>query len=65
MWRWARWVAIVLIGAGLAQQVPAVSAAVMEFHLFPLAREGLLFMARMVCLYYLLRDDVREAFEAR
>jgi hypothetical protein len=63
--RWARWLAILLIAAGLAQQVPAVSAAVTEFHLVPLAREGLLFMARMVCLYYLLRDDVREAFESR
>lgn len=63
--RWARWLAILLIAAGLAQQVPAVSAAVTEFHWVPLVREGFAFMARMVCLYYLFREDVREAFESR
>jgi hypothetical protein len=65
MSRWGRWLAILLIAAGLAQQVPAVSAAVTEFHWVPLVREGVAFLARMVCLYYLFREDVREAFEPK
>ena len=63
LWKWARWLAIVLIFAGLAQQVPAVSAAVAEFHWAALVREGLFFMTRMVGLHFLFKEDVREAFE--
>jgi len=63
--RWARWLAIVLLMLGLVQQVPAVSAAVAEFHIVPLVREGLLFIARVVCLRYLFQGEVRELFDAR
>jgi hypothetical protein len=63
LWRWGRWLAILLIVAGLAQQVPAVSAAVAEFHIVPLVREGFLFIGRVACLRYLLQQDVREVFE--
>src|SRR4051812_12152930 len=47
LWKWARWLAILLFVAGLAQQVPAVSAAVAEFHFVSLVREGCLFIARV------------------
>jgi hypothetical protein len=63
LWKWARWLAILLIVAGLVQQVPAVSAAVAEFHFVPLLREGFFFIARVVCLRYLFQPDVRESFD--
>jgi hypothetical protein len=65
LWKWARWLAILLLVAGLAQQVPTVSAAVAEFHFVALLREGLLFISRVVCLRYLFQPDVRELFESR
>jgi hypothetical protein len=65
LWKWARWLAILLIVAGLAQQVPTVSAAVAEFHFVLLLREGILFIGRVVCLRYLFQPDVRELFESR
>lgn len=64
-WKWARWLAILLFFAGLAQQVPTVSAAVAEFHWAALMREGFFFVARMVCVHYLFKEDVREVFERR
>jgi hypothetical protein len=65
LWRWARWLAMALLAFGLAQQVPAVSAAVAEFHFVALLREGFFFMARVVCLRYLFLGDVRDLFDAR
>jgi hypothetical protein len=65
VWKWARWLAILLLVAGLAQQVPTVSAAVAEFHFVSLLREGVLFIGRVVCLRYLFQADVRELFESR
>jgi hypothetical protein len=65
MWKWARWLAILLLVAGLALQVPTVSAAVAEFHFVALLREGVLFIGRVICLRYLFQPEVRELFESR
>ena len=65
MWKWARWLAILLLVAGLAQEVPTVSAAVAEFHFVSLLREGVLFVGRVVCVRYLFQPEVRELFESR
>jgi hypothetical protein len=61
--RWARWLGILLLVFGLAEQVPAVSAAVAEFHLGTLLREGVFFVLRVVCIRYLFQEDVRELFD--
>jgi hypothetical protein len=63
--RWARWLAIVLLVAGLAEQVPTVSAAVAEFHWLAIGREALLFVTRVACLRYLFQEDVRDGFDRR
>ena len=63
--RWARWLAILLLVAGLAEQVPTVSAAVAEFHWLAIGREALLFMTRVACLRYLFQEDVRDVFDRR
>ncbi len=64
-WKGARRVAIVFAAAGIAVAVPAVSSAVMDERSFAIAREGLQIIVRVVAIYYLSQEQVREWFAER
>jgi hypothetical protein len=64
-WKGARRVAVVLAAAGIAMAVPAVSSAVMDERSFAIAREGLQIIVRVVAIYYLSQEPVREWFAQR
>lgn len=66
-WRWkgARRAAMVFAAAGIAVAVPAISSAVMDERGFAVAREGLQIMVRVVAIYYLSQEPVREWFVQR
>jgi len=61
-WRWARRAAILVAVAGLALAVPAVSSAVMDSRLSAIAREGLQIIVRVVVVFYLTQEPVRDWF---
>jgi DNA-binding transcriptional regulator YbjK len=64
-WRWSRRVAILVAVIGIAMAVPGVSSAVMDSRLFAIAREGLQIIVRVVVVYYLSQDPVKDWFAAR
>ena len=66
-WRWkgTRRAMILLAAAGVAVAVPAVSSAVMDERGFAIAREGLQIILRVVAIYYLSQDPVKEWFAQR
>jgi hypothetical protein len=54
---------VAIIGVGLA--VPAISSAVMDSRLFAIAREGLQIIVRVMIVFYLSQDPVKEWFAQR
>ena len=61
-WNGARRAAIVFAAVGIAIAVPAVSSAVVDERGLAIAREGLQIMVRVVAIYYLNQEPVREWF---
>lgn len=55
--RWARWLAVFLLAAGLLPAVPAVSAAVVDARIAGVAFWGLLIALRAAALYVLLQRE--------
>jgi hypothetical protein len=64
-WKGARRLAIVFAAAGIAMAVPAVSSAVVDERGFAITREGLQIIVRVVAIYYLSQEPVREWFAQR
>ena len=64
-WRWARRVAILVAAIGIAMAVPGLSSAVMDSRIFAIAREGLQIIARVVVVFYLSQDPVKDWFARR
>ena len=64
-WRWARRVAILVAVVGIAMAVPGLSSAVMDSRIVAIARDGLQIIVRVVLLYYLSQDPVKDWFTAR
>jgi hypothetical protein len=64
-WKGARRVAIVFAAAGVAMAVPAVSSAVVDERGFAIAREGAQIMVRVIAIYYLSQEPVKEWFAQR
>ena len=64
-WRWARRVAILVAVIGIAMAVPGLSSAVMDSRLFAIAREGLQIILRVVVVFYLSQEPVKDWFGAR
>ena len=54
---------VAIIGVGLA--VPAISSAVMDSRLFAIVREGLQIIVRVMVVFYLSQDPVKEWFAQR
>ena len=63
-WRWSSRVSILLAVAGIAFAVPAISSAVMDSRIFAIAREGLQIIVRVLIVFYLSQEPVKEWFAA-
>lgn len=61
-WKGARRAAIALAAAGVALALPAVSSAVVDGRTLAIAREGLQIMVRVILIYYLSQEPVKEWF---
>jgi hypothetical protein len=55
--RWARWLSIFLLAAGLLPAVPAISAAVVDSRISGIAFWGVLIVVRAAALYLLLQAE--------
>ncbi|HVP56009.1 MAG TPA: hypothetical protein VMU45_13535 [Candidatus Eisenbacteria bacterium] len=64
-WRWARRATILVAVAGIALAVPAISSAVMDSRFFAIAREGLQIIIRVLIVFYLSQEPVRDWFTSR
>jgi len=63
--RFARQAAVLVAIIGVALAVPAISSAVMDSRLFAIAREGLQIIARVMIVFYLSQDPVKDWFAWR
>ena len=61
-WNWARRAIILLAVAGIAFAVPAISSAVADSRIFAIAREGLQIMVRVLAVFYLSQEPVKDWF---
>ena len=64
-WRWARRVVILVAVIGIAMAVPGLSSAVMDSRILRIGREGLQIIIRVVVVYYLGQEPVKDWFGAR
>jgi hypothetical protein len=63
--RWARWLAILVALIGVVLLLPSVSSAVLDFRLGKLIWGGLGTIARVMIIWYLFQEPVKEGFEAK
>ena len=63
-WRWSSRVSILLAVTGIAFAVPAISSGVMDSRIFAIAREGLQIIVRVLIVFYLSKEPVKEWFAA-
>lgn len=63
--RWARWLAILVALIGVVLLLPSVSSAVLDFRLRKLIWGGLVTIARVMIIWYLFQEPVKEAFEGK
>lgn len=61
-WRWARRTAVALAVVGVALAVPAISSAVTDSRVFAIVREGLQIIVRVMIVFYLTQEPVKEWF---
>lgn len=61
-WNWVRRVGVIVVGAGIVMAVPAISSAVMDSRIFAIVREGLQIIARVLIVFYLTQEPVKEWF---
>ena len=64
-WGWSRRVAILVAVAGIALAVPATSSAVADSRLFSIAREGAQIILRVLVVFYLSQESVKDWFAGR
>lgn len=64
-WPWSRRATILLAVAGIALAVPAISNAVADSRVFAIVREGVQIIVRVLVVFYLSQDPVKDWFEAR
>ena len=63
-WRWARRIAIAVAVIGILMAVPGLSSAVMDSQIFSIGREGLQIIVRVIVIYYLSQEPVKDWFAA-
>jgi len=64
-WKGARRAGIVLAAAGVALALPAISSAVVDERAFAILREGLQIILRVIAIYYLSQEPVKEWFAVK
>jgi len=64
-WSWARRVGVLIAAAGVVLAVPAISSAVMDSRVLAIAREGMQIIVRVVIVFYLTQEPVKEWFAGR
>lgn len=64
-WRWARRAAILVAVAGIALVVPAVSSAVVDSRFLAIGREAVQIIVRVVIVFYLSQEPVKDWFASR
>ena len=62
LYRWARWLAILIAIVGVVLLLPSVSAAIFDFRMTKLVSSGLAVMVRTMIVWYLFQKPVGEAF---
>ena len=65
LYRWARWLAMLVAMIGVVMLLPSVSSAMLDFRIGKLAWEGLGTILRVMIVWYLSQEPVREAFAAK
>ncbi len=61
-WRWTRLASILFAAGGVLLDVPAISSAVVDTRLLALARGGAETVVRVVVIYYLSQEPVKDWF---
>jgi len=56
-WRWAHWLAVLLLAAGLLPAVPGISSAVVELRIPGIALWGTLIILRTAALYAMFSEE--------
>ena len=56
-WKWARWLSVFVLAAGLLPAVPGISAAVVDLRVGGIALWGALIVLRTAALYVLMSAD--------
>lgn len=56
-WKWARWLGVLVLAAGLFPAVPGISAAVLELRFGGIALWGTLIILRSAALYVLIGTE--------
>ena len=64
-WWGARRIAMLLAGAGIALVVPGISSAVADGRLLAIFRDGAQIIVRVLVIYYLSQERVKEWFASR
>ena len=64
-WSWSRRAAILFAVAGIALAVPAISSAVADSRVFAIVREGVQIIVRVMVVFYLSQEPVKDWFAAR
>jgi hypothetical protein len=64
-WRWARRAMILVAVVGVAMATPAISSAVMDSRIFAIAREGVQIIVRVLVVFYLSQEPVKDWFTGR
>jgi hypothetical protein len=64
-WPWSRRAAILLAVAGIALAVPAISSAVADSRVFAIVREGAQIIVRVMVVFYLSQEPVKDWYAAR
>lgn len=63
--RWARWLAILFAMIGVVMLLPSVSSAMLDFRIAGLAWGGLGTILRVMIVWYLFQQSVKNAFATR
>ena len=64
-WNGARRAALVLAAAGIALALPAISSAVSDGRVIAICREGIQIIVRVIVIFYLSQEPVKEWFANR
>jgi branched-subunit amino acid ABC-type transport system permease component len=64
-WRWARRIAILVAVVGIFLAIQPLSSAVMDSRIFAIAREGVQIIVRVLIVFYLSQEPVKDWFAPR